>query len=84
MNYKLAVGVLGSGSKGNAIYVSDGVTSILVDAGLSGIEVERRLRQAGIAPDTINAIVVSHEHADHISGIGVLSRRFSLPVYISI
>jgi phosphoribosyl 1,2-cyclic phosphodiesterase len=83
MNYKLVVGVLGSGSKGNAIYISDGTTSILVDAGLTGIEIERRLKQSGVSPGNLDAIVVTHEHADHISAIGVLSRRFSIPVYIS-
>jgi phosphoribosyl 1,2-cyclic phosphodiesterase len=75
--------MLASGSKGNAIFISDGHTSILVDAGLSGIEIERRLRKRGLSPEKLDAILVSHEHADHIHGVGVLSRRFKLPVYIS-
>ncbi len=80
---KLAVCVLASGSKGNAVYVSDGRTAVLIDAGLSGVEIERRLSSRGLAADRLQAIIVSHEHADHISGVGVLSRRYRLPVYLS-
>ena len=75
--------MLASGSKGNAIYVSDGSTAVLFDAGLSGIEIQRRMQQQGLDPHRLDAIVVSHEHSDHIQGVGVLSRRFHLPVYIS-
>ena len=79
----LRICALASGSKGNAIYISNGLTSILVDAGLSGIEIQRRLDQCKISAKDINAIVVSHEHTDHIKGVGVLSRKFNLPVYIT-
>jgi len=79
----LSVCVLASGSKGNAILVSDAQTMVLFDAGLSGIEIERRCRSRGFDPRRLDAIVVSHEHADHIQGVGVLSRRFNLPVYLS-
>ncbi|MBI5062711.1 MAG: MBL fold metallo-hydrolase [Desulfatitalea sp.] len=79
----LSVCVLASGSKGNAIYVSDGRTAILVDAGLSGIEIERRMAAAGLDAGQLSAIVVSHEHSDHIRGVGILSRRYKLPVYLS-
>jgi len=82
-DYNLSLCVLSSGSKGNAIYISSGPTSILIDAGLSGIEIERRLSSRNIPPESLDAIVVSHEHADHIQGVGVLSRRFNLPVFIS-
>ncbi len=81
--YNIAVCTLASGSKGNAIYISDGQTSILLDAGLSGIELERRLAARGLAPESLDAIIVSHEHADHIKGVGILSRRYQLPVYIN-
>ncbi|MCP4214977.1 MAG: MBL fold metallo-hydrolase, partial [bacterium] len=74
---------LASGSKGNAIYVSDGKTSVLVDAGLSGRELERRMRSKGLDPEKLSAVLVTHEHSDHIRGAGVLSRRFRIPVYIS-
>lgn len=75
--------VLASGSRGNAVYVSDGHHAVLFDAGLSGREIERRLRSRGLQPDSLRAIVVSHEHSDHVQGVGVLSRRWQLPVYIS-
>ncbi len=75
--------VLASGSRGNATYISDGETSLLIDAGLSGVEIERRLAVRGLCPGDLNAIVVSHEHNDHIQGVGVLARRYDLPVYIS-
>jgi phosphoribosyl 1,2-cyclic phosphodiesterase len=79
----LAVCMLASGSKGNAICLSDGNTTILIDAGLSGKELERRLQSKGFSPGNLDAIVVSHEHADHIQGVGVLSRRFEIPVYMN-
>ena len=79
----LSLCILASGSKGNAIYFSDGTTAILVDAGLSGKEIERRLQSRGLSAETLDAIVVSHEHSDHIQGVGVLSRRYDLPVYMN-
>ncbi|MDY6793582.1 MAG: MBL fold metallo-hydrolase [Thermodesulfobacteriota bacterium] len=82
-DFTLSVCMLASGSKGNATYVTDGSTSILIDAGLSGIEIQRRLDTKGLCPENLNAIIVSHEHSDHIQGVGVLSRRFNIPVYIS-
>lgn len=82
-NHNLSACMLASGSKGNSIFVSDGLTSILIDAGISGIEIERRLKSKGLYPDDLDAILVSHEHADHIHSVGVLSRRFNLPVFIS-
>ena len=82
-DYNLAVCILASGSKGNAIFISSGDTSLLIDAGLSGIEIERRLRSRGLDPQDLNAILVSHEHSDHIQGVGVLSRRYKLPIYIN-
>jgi phosphoribosyl 1,2-cyclic phosphodiesterase len=75
--------LLASGSKGNAIHVSDGQTAVLFDAGLSGVDIERRMTSRGLDPKALNAIVVSHEHNDHVQGVGVLSRRFDLPVFIS-
>lgn len=83
LDYNFQICILASGSRGNAVYVSDGSTSILIDAGLSGIEIERRLNSKGLYPEDLDAILVSHEHTDHIQGVGVLSRRFNLPVYMS-
>ncbi len=80
---EICICVLASGSKGNAIYISNGPTAVLFDAGLSGIEIERRLTSRGLRTDSLKAIVVSHEHSDHVQGVGVLSRRYGLPVYIN-
>jgi phosphoribosyl 1,2-cyclic phosphodiesterase len=80
---RLSVSVLASGSRGNATYISDGHTAILIDAGLSGVEIQRRMARKGLNPNNLDAILVSHEHADHIHGVGVLSRRFGLKVYIN-
>ena len=82
-DYNLAVCVLASGSKGNAIYVSDGLTAILIDAGLSATEIKRRLKSRGLNPKDLNAILVTHEHSDHVQAVGVLSRQLKLPVYLS-
>lgn len=82
-DYSLAVCNLASGSKGNATYISDGETSILVDAGLSGIELQRRLTARNLVPENLDAVIVTHEHSDHVKGAGILSRRFKLPVYIN-
>jgi len=79
----LSLCLLASGSRGNATYISWGETSLLFDAGLSGIEIQRRLAVRGIDPGSIDAIVISHEHSDHIQGAGILSRRFEIPIYIS-
>jgi len=73
--------VLGSGSKGNATYLESDGTSILIDAGMSGKELDKRLSAIGVELSTIDAILVTHEHNDHIQGVGVLSRRSGIPVY---
>ncbi|MGD8443727.1 MAG: MBL fold metallo-hydrolase, partial [Desulfobacterales bacterium] len=82
-DYNLAVCMLASGSKGNATYISDGETSILIDAGLSGVELQRRLVSRDLDPEHLDAIIVTHEHSDHVQGVGILSRRYKLPVYIN-
>lgn len=73
--------VLGSGSKGNALYIESGQTSILIDAGFSGKEIARRLAVHGKEMDELNGLFLTHEHNDHIQGAGVISRRCRLPVY---
>jgi phosphoribosyl 1,2-cyclic phosphodiesterase len=83
LDYNLAVCVLASGSKGNAIYISDGQTSVMIDAGLSGVELQRRMAARNLSAEDLDAIIVSHEHNDHVRGAGILSRRFKLPVYIN-
>lgn len=79
----LTVCVLASGSRGNAVYVSDGTTAVLVDAGLSGVEIARRMARNGLSPARLDAILVTHEHGDHVKGVGVMARRHRLPVYWS-
>ena len=75
--------VLGSGSQGNGTLVSSDSTYVLVDCGFSLRETERRLVRLGISPHQLSAILVTHEHADHVHGVGLLSRRYNLPVYMS-
>jgi phosphoribosyl 1,2-cyclic phosphodiesterase len=75
--------VLASGSKGNSTVVSGGRTRILVDAGLSCRELFRRMRLAGEEPETLDAIVVTHEHSDHVSGLAVTARKLGIPVYFT-
>jgi phosphoribosyl 1,2-cyclic phosphodiesterase len=75
--------LLGSGSSGNATLVSDGDTHILVDVGLSGRETAKRLRECGLEPEQISAIVVSHEHGDHCRGVGPFAKSLDIPVFMT-
>ncbi|MGC2108606.1 MAG: MBL fold metallo-hydrolase [Candidatus Korobacteraceae bacterium] len=79
----VSVTVLASGSKGNCTLVSSTGTRLLIDAGLSCRELLRRLLLCGEDPCRIDAVLVTHEHADHIAGIRVLARRLKIPVYIT-
>lgn len=75
--------VLASGSGGNSCYVETEHTRIIIDAGLSGREIIRRLERIEVDPDGIEALVITHEHSDHIKGAGPLSRRLNIPVYLN-
>ena len=75
--------VLASGSKGNCTVLSCGRTRILVDAGLSCRELFRRMKLAGEEPTTLNAIIITHEHQDHINGLAVTARKLGIPVYFT-
>jgi len=83
INRSFSVCPLASGSKGNSLFVSCHNSSILVDAGLSGVEIERRLNAVNISSESLTGIIITHEHSDHVKGAGVLSRRFNIPVYIT-
>jgi len=75
--------VLASGSRGNCTLLASSRASVLVDAGLSCKETLKRMKAAGEDPAQLKAIVISHEHADHVAGLQVLARKLQLPVYIS-
>lgn len=72
---------IASGSSGNCIYVNSGEAHILIDAGLSGKRIKSGLDALGVHGEDINGIFVTHEHADHITGAGILSRRYDIPIY---
>lgn len=75
--------LLGSGSSGNTTLVSDGSAHLLVDAGLSGRETVKRLRECGVEPEQISAILVSHEHGDHCRGVAPFAKNLQIPVFMS-
>ena len=75
--------VLASGSKGNSAVVASGRTRILVDAGLSCRELLRRMALAGEDPAQLSAILITHEHQDHVAGLATLARRLRLPVFFT-
>ncbi len=82
-NKSLKICPLASGSKGNCVFVSTPETAVLVDAGLSGVEIEKRLALVGQTPEALSGIIITHEHTDHVRGAGILSRRFNIPVYLT-
>ncbi len=72
---------IASGSSGNCIYVGSNNTNLLVDAGISAKRIENGLNGIDIRPDTIQGILITHEHSDHVSGLGVLARKYHIPIY---
>jgi phosphoribosyl 1,2-cyclic phosphodiesterase len=79
----LSFASLGSGSKGNGTLVCKANTRLLLDCGFSLKETVTRMQRLGVAPDSLTAIFVTHEHGDHIGGVGVLAREYGLPVYLT-
>jgi phosphoribosyl 1,2-cyclic phosphodiesterase len=75
------VTVLASGSKGNCTIVTTSRTRIVLDAGLSCREIVKRMRLSGEEPENLDAVLITHEHQDHIQGLSVLARRWNVPVY---
>jgi len=74
---------LNSGSNGNCYYIGNEQEAVLVDVGISCRETERRMERIGLDMQLVKAIFISHEHSDHIAGVRVLSKKYSLPVYIT-
>jgi phosphoribosyl 1,2-cyclic phosphodiesterase len=79
----LYVASLNSGSNGNCYYLGNETEAILVDAGISCREIEKRMKRLGLSIKKIKAVFVSHEHIDHIKGVAVLAKKYQLPVYIT-
>lgn len=79
----MEVVVLASGSSGNAVLVTSGETTLLVDAGISALAIRRRLERVGRSVDEIDGVLLTHEHSDHVRGLEVLRRRHPLPVWTS-
>ncbi len=70
-----------SGSSGNSSLITDGNTTLLIDCGISGKKLKERLEEAEMTPESIDAVLITHEHSDHTKGIGVIARRYNLPVF---
>lgn len=78
----MRVCLLASGSRGNSTLIESGDSRLLIDAGLSGKQTRQRLAELGLSCDDLDAILVTHEHHDHVGGVGPLARRHQLPVFI--
>jgi phosphoribosyl 1,2-cyclic phosphodiesterase len=74
---------LNSGSNGNCYYIGNGTEAVLIDAGISCRETERRMLRLGLPIRGVKAVFISHEHSDHINGLPVLAKKYQLPVYIT-
>ena len=79
----MQIASLGSGSNGNGTLIDDGTTCILVDLGFTIKETVKRLRRLGKEPEDVHAILVTHEHADHIHGVAPFARKYHQPVYLT-
>lgn len=75
---------LSSGSSGNCVFVGNDSTGVLVDCGISGKEILCNLNSIGVCSSTIKAVVVTHEHSDHIRSVGIISRKLNIPIYANI
>jgi phosphoribosyl 1,2-cyclic phosphodiesterase len=79
----LYISSLNSGSNGNCYYVGNDREAVLIDAGISCREIEKRMQRSGLSMQKVKALFISHEHSDHIRGLEVLSRKHQIPVYIT-
>ena len=74
---------LNSGSNGNCYYIGNETEAVLIDAGISCRETEKRMRKLGLSMDIVKAIFISHEHTDHIKGADGIAKKYAIPVYIT-
>ncbi|MCS5422045.1 MULTISPECIES: MBL fold metallo-hydrolase [Psychrilyobacter] len=79
----MKVSILGSGSSGNSIFVEVDKVKILIDAGFSGKKIKEKLEVIGEDINDIQALLITHEHGDHVLGAGIISRKYKLPIYIT-
>ena len=79
----MKISILGSGSGGNSIYIESNNTRFLIDAGFSCKKIEERLRKIGKNLEGVDALLITHEHGDHIQGAGIISRKYNIPIYIT-
>ncbi len=79
----MKISILGSGSSGNSIFIDTNEFKFLVDAGFSCKKIEERLSEIGESLKDISALLITHEHGDHIMGAGIISRKYNIPIYIS-
>src|SRR5687768_12619575 len=79
----LYIASLNSGSNGNCYYIGNETEAILVDAGISCRETEKRMSRTGLSMSKVKAIFISHEHSDHVKGLCTLAGKYNLPVYIT-
>ena len=79
----LYITALASGSNGNCYYVGNETEAVLIDAGITCKEIEKRMSRQGLSIKKVKAVFVSHEHADHIKGIPLLAKKYNLPTYIT-
>jgi len=79
----MKISILGSGSNGNSIFIEENGSKILIDAGFSCKKIEEKLNSIGEELENIDALLITHEHADHILGAGIISRKYDIPVHIT-
>lgn len=79
----MKVSILGSGSKGNSIFIETDSIKILIDVGFSGKKIEEQLKKINEDISNIDGILITHEHGDHIQGAGIISRKYNIPIYIT-
>jgi phosphoribosyl 1,2-cyclic phosphodiesterase len=83
LTMSLFIASLNSGSNGNCYYIGNEDQALLVDAGLSCRETEKRMKKLGLNPSKVRAVFVSHEHSDHIRGVEMISKKWTIPVFIN-